>query len=725
MAGRRENSCLCSVVHLKRAVTLLMFVLCATLPARSVYGQEVEDVLPKWAYLNDANTALYKYFAGQAFEILDRRRSMVLKYDTRQEWLQRQNEVKGAYNKIIGSFPEKAPLKPVITGVLERDGIRVEKLYFESLPGYYVTAALFLPAGRKGKLPAIIYCSGHSNSGFRSKSYQLMMLNLVKKGFAVLAFDPIGQGERRQYMGDELRKSFGPTQEHSYPGSQHFLLGRSPAYYFIWDGIRAVDYLYTRNDIDTARIGITGRSGGGTQTAYIAACDQRVKAAAPECYITSFEKLLMTRGPQDAEQNFAGSIAKGLDMGDLLLCFAPRPLLMVTTTRDIFNIQGARDVFKETKQAYSFLGKTGDINIVEDDAAHTSTLKNREAIYSFFQKYLSMPGDFKETAVATFANSELNVTVQGDVYTALKSRNLHALALPHLKEVLQERPAIVRFNDLMSRVMKVTGFKNIPSTSTPVFSGRYHRKGYMVESYLVKSITGNYIPVYRLVPSNEREPVNTILYLDDNGKKEAIKEGGPADSLALRGYEVIAPDLSGFGELATGYIKGGDAWVDKTPLNLWYTSILLDQSLLRVRMHELSFLIDWIFQGHSKIGAYAQGVLSTDLLHIALMRSKNFSSIILSDPLVSYQSVIEEANYRPRYLLSAVPGMIAQYYNNDLVKFFSYKGHVVNLKHKKGGGGKKNMAKHKDDINLKQSVSITYGIISSRLLDDWYAQAKQ
>ncbi|HMR85697.1 MAG TPA: hypothetical protein PKE30_21290, partial [Niabella sp.] len=95
-----------------------MFVLCATLPARSVYGQEVEDVLPKWAYLNDANTALYKYFAGQAFEILDRRRSMVLKYDTRQEWLQRQNEVKGAYNKIIGSFPEKAPLKPVITGVL-------------------------------------------------------------------------------------------------------------------------------------------------------------------------------------------------------------------------------------------------------------------------------------------------------------------------------------------------------------------------------------------------------------------------------------------------------------------------------------------------------------------------------------------------------------------------------------------------------------------------------
>lgn len=672
----------------------------------------IEDVLSSWNYIGDGRSALYGYFAGQAFEILDRRRSMLLKYDTKQAWLQRQKEVKNTYNTIIGAFPGKTPLKPVVTGILEREDVRVEKLYFQSLPGYYVTAALFLPVNRKEKHPAVIFCSGHSQSGFRSKGYQRTMLNLAKKGFAVLAFDPIGQGERRQYQDHELRKSFGPTQEHSYAGSQHFLLGRSPAYYFIWDGIRAVDYLYTRNDIDTARIGITGRSGGGTQTAYIAAFDQRIKAAAPECYITSFEKLFMTRGPQDAEQNLAGSIAKGLDMSDLLLCFAPKPMLMVTTTRDIFNIQGARDVFKETKQAYSFLGKTNNINMVEDDAEHESTLKNREAVYGFFQTHLTMPGDSKEVTVTPFAHSELNVTTQGDVHAALKSRNLHALALPRLKEVLQKRSAISGFDDLTNRVMKVIGFKSIPFTGTPVFSGRYHRKGYVVESYLLKSVTGSYVPVYRLRPANGKKPISTVLYLDDNGKKEAIKVGGQADSLALKGYEVVAPDLSGFGELATGYIKAGDAWVDNTPLNLWYTSILLDQSLLLVRMQELSLLIDWICQDDSKIEAYAMGVISTDLLHIATLRSKNFSSIVLSDPLVSYQSLVEEANYKTRYLLSAVPGMIAQYDLGDLVNFLADKMQVRMVRPRNGAGEVINL--HKYGFDLKQSVSVTYDITSNK-----------
>src|SRR5690606_12845416 len=163
-------------------------------------------------------------------------------------------------------------------------------------------------------------------------------------------------GERRQYQSDSRRKGLGPTQKHSYGGSLSFLLGRSPAYYFIWDGMRAIDYVCSRPDVDTTRIGITGRSGGGTQTAYIAAFDSRIKAAAPECYITSYEKLLLTRGPQDAEQNFAGGIHSGLDIADLMVLFAPKPLRMLTTTRDMFNIQGARDAFEGARRVYRAFG---------------------------------------------------------------------------------------------------------------------------------------------------------------------------------------------------------------------------------------------------------------------------------------------------------------------------------------------------------------------------------
>src|SRR5690606_8342841 len=154
-------------------------------------------------------------------------------------------------------------------GTLRKEGYTVEKLYYESRPGYYVTAAMFIPDQRQGKAPAIIFCSGHSDNGFRAEAYQHIMLNYVMKGFIVLAFDPTGQGERIQYAGTALKK--GAVNEHSYGGVQSFVSGLPPANYFIWDGIRTVDYLLTRKEVDPTRIGIAGRSGGGTQSAYIAA----------------------------------------------------------------------------------------------------------------------------------------------------------------------------------------------------------------------------------------------------------------------------------------------------------------------------------------------------------------------------------------------------------------------------------------------------------------------
>jgi len=693
-----------------------------TLLFLKLQSQPVGEVLPKWNYLNnDANVWLYKYFAGQAFNFLDKRKSELERINSKKGWLARQSLVSKKYTEILGKFPSKTALNPVVTGTAIHDGVRVEKLYFESLPGYYVTGALFLPVDRKGKLPAILYCSGHSESGFRSETYQHVILNLVKKGFAVLAFDPIGQGERRQYMNDEKHKSFGPTLEHSYPGSQLFLLGRTPAYYFIWDGIRSIDYLYSRPEIDTSRIGITGRSGGGTQTAYIAAFDNRIKAAAPECYITTFDKLLMTMGPQDAEQNFTYSIYNGLDIGDLVISFAPKPMILITTTRDIFSIQGARDVFKEAKRAYSLMGKPGLLQMVEDDAEHTSTFKNREAMYRFFQKYLSNPGSFSDEDVPLFKEEELYVTPAGNIYKMLRGHNLHTLAELHLKEITTKRTAIKGFEDLKKRVEKLTGFHDLQKHEPPVFCGRYQRKAYAVESYLLKSITGKYFPAYRLRPEQQKIKKNPVLLLDDNGKGEAVKEGSCADSLALLGYDVIVPDLSGFGELSNGYIKGGDALVDNTPLNLWYMAILLKQSLLTVRMYELSSIIDWIGGGNTKIETIAKGVLATDLLHFATIRTKHIASILLIDPPVSYASVVDEADYKAGYLLSAVPGMLSQYDIEDLINFLSGQVHTMLVKPRNGAGIIFNQSNYKFLDSHKDAIRVVYEYLPVNQLDSWYA----
>ncbi len=282
----------------------------------------------KWITLQDNQRALYKIISDEAFKKLEERAGQIADLTTKADWENYQGKAKSALCISPGKF-EKAPLNVQTTGTLERETFTVEKVLFESHPGFYVTAALFLPRQRQSPAPAVIYCSGHTELGFRSETYQHIIINLVSKGFVVFAFDPIGQGERLQYPDVESGKSKagGPTKEHSYAGVQTLLTGTSLTDYFIWDGIRALDYLETRPEVDMKRIGITGRAGGGTQSAQIAACDDRIYAAAPECYITNYKRLLQSIGPQDAEQNPYKAIAKGFDHPDYLHIRAPKPTL--------------------------------------------------------------------------------------------------------------------------------------------------------------------------------------------------------------------------------------------------------------------------------------------------------------------------------------------------------------------------------------------------------------
>ena len=333
----------------------------------------------QWLTYQDNHRALYRIITNQAFHLLEERAEKVSEIHTVVDWKTYQKEIKTTLCGPLAKF-EKTPLNARITGILERETFTVEKVLFESHPGFYVTAGLFLPKRRQKPAPAVIYACGHTELGFRSETYQHVILNLVEKGFIVLAFDPLGQGERLQYPGAETGKSRvgGSTKEHSYAGVQPLLTGTSLTDYFIWDGIRVLDYLETRPEVDMNRIGMTGRSGGGTQTAQIAACDERIYAAAPECYITSFKRLLQSIGPQDAEQNPYNAIAKGFDHADYLHIRAPKPTLMITTTHDFFSIQGARETFAEVQKSYAAFGKPENIQMVEDLGVHESTKNNRE-----------------------------------------------------------------------------------------------------------------------------------------------------------------------------------------------------------------------------------------------------------------------------------------------------------------------------------------------------------
>jgi len=359
-----------------------------------IQAQDDVDLFNYWKYYSDSENSLYKYFCSVAFEQLESRNSDISRLKTKSDWEERQSIVRKKLSEVMGPFPEKTPLNIRITGVIQKEGYRVEKLIYESLPGYFVTSALFIPDNLEGKAPAILNPIGHSPLSFRRDVYQHTIINLVQKGFIVFAYDPIGQGERLQYYDIELGKSrFPPNHEHSYPGALCFISGYSPAKHFTWDGIRGIDVLLSRPEVDPDRLGITGISGGGTSTTFITTFDDRIRAAAPECFITNYNYLFRSEGPQDSEQNLFGLISKGLDHPDFIELWAPKPTLIMSTTRDFFSIQGARETFQEARMAYAALGAEGNLQMTEDDFGHGFTRKNREAMYAFFQKHLNNPGD--------------------------------------------------------------------------------------------------------------------------------------------------------------------------------------------------------------------------------------------------------------------------------------------------------------------------------------------
>ena len=212
---------------------------------------------------SDAPNALYHYLGEQAFAFLDARRDRVSRLKTESQWRERQDEIAATLNRIVGPFPERTPLNARVTGVVRKERYRFEKIVFESMPNFFVTGALFVPEGVQAQAPAILYLSGHSATGFRNVPYMTVILNLVRKGFVVFAVDPVGQGERYRSWDPERQASRvgEPTLEHSYPGAQCFITGSSLAKYMIWDGMRAIDYLVSRPEVDPSRLGVTGRSG--------------------------------------------------------------------------------------------------------------------------------------------------------------------------------------------------------------------------------------------------------------------------------------------------------------------------------------------------------------------------------------------------------------------------------------------------------------------------------
>ena len=657
----------------------VMFVLLAGLlvvgASESSRAQDDLSVVADWMAFSDVENSLYHHLSAVGQQQLGRRDQRVEELVSRADWRRRQKEVRERLRNAIGPFPDRTPLRTRVVDTLDRPGYRVENLIYESVPGVHVTGSLFVPKNIETPAPAVLYLSGHAGEAYRSDTYQRVILNLVAKGFVVMAIDPIGQGERRQYAGADAGQFpiEGATDEHSYVGAQSFLTGRSPAWLFAWDGIRAIDYLVERPEVDPRRIGVTGRSGGGTQTAYVSALDERVRAAAPENYITSFQRLLQSIGPQDAEQNIFHGLARGLDHADLLTVRAPRPTLMITTTRDFFSIQGTQETAREVERAYAAFGARDRFERVEDDAAHASTTANREALYAFFQRHLDRPGSPEDEDVSPLSASALHVTDTGQVVTSLDGRTVFSLvqaraerqlaALDSSRRDLESHlPAVVRAAKSQS------GFRPPAEEGTLLFTGRHQRSGYMIEKYVLDRKETYPIPFLLAVP-NEDGPHPGLLYLHPEGKTAQAGEGEAIERLAKQGHVVLAPDLVGRGETGPGQLRG-DSYIDGVSYNQWFASVLTGRSIVGLRARDLVRLTTLLQErsggADETVAAVAQGTTAPALLHAAAFDDR-IGRVALHGPLLSYGSLAVHERYDPQFIPVSVAGALRGYDLPDLL----------------------------------------------------------
>lgn len=513
--------------------------------------EEILEVLPK----NGKNELFHSYLLRKAHFIFERRRTDIDSALTNiDKLLERQRYLRNTYKNLIGEMPERTPLNPIVTDTLIREGYRVEKIAFESLPNHHITANFYIPDG-KGPFPGIIIPSGHYSNSKSEPLYQDLCQLLVGKGFAVLIVDPFCQGERYQLLDENGKPATrGGTTVHTLLDVGANLVGTGVVAYELWDNIRSLDYLLTRKEVDTLRIGCMGSSAGGGQATNLIVMDDRIDVAAISCYITSEERLFVTLGPQDGCQNLSYEGFYGIDHGDYLTMFAPKPVIILAATQDFFDIAGTRHTYAEAQLVYDRLGYPDRISFFEYNDTHGFSCPRRQKATKWVRTWF-----YNDTTeiMEPIQNKEpidsLKVTSTGQVLTAFKNEiSVQDLNLEKANKLLSERKLFWSTYSKDSCLKLVKRMLNIEKdTVNPHYevTGTLDRGNYTINKMKITQNSDVPIPALLFKQKNTKGKKPAVLYVDGRGKNTEAGTGGIIERYVVdSGKIVLAIDVRGFGE---------------------------------------------------------------------------------------------------------------------------------------------------------------------------------
>ncbi|MCZ7644817.1 MAG: hypothetical protein M5U26_05970 [Planctomycetota bacterium] len=491
--------------------------------------------------------------AGQ----LERRRLRIEHLEGADDLRRRQDEIRQVAAEILGACPERTALNVQAVSALDREGYRVEILTYECCPGMVVTANLYRPARAEAPAPAVLLLSNHNVEGKAGAVYQRLAQLFARRGIVTLVADQLGQGERIQFFDVTLRRSWiGQTvpAEHTHLGNMLFLTGQHLGLAMAWEAVRGLDLLGERPDVDARRLGVLGLDGGSALLRYLCVLDERPAAAACGLHPEELDPL----GGGCIEQNLFGALARGVTPADLLVPFAPRPLLLA------YPVRAAKDepvsaYLKDLGDAYAFLGAESRLETVELDQHADLGRVLRARLAEFFARAFALPdSDAREPQTPTEQPAVLCATETGQVGKSLSLADLfshhreRARALPPAAELPRDAEAARGMQEqLRARFRARLG---MPEPHGPV-EGHVESHGsdwgLAVEKGRLIVEDGVYLPYAFYTPPEDdqgRQARPTVLAVHERGVAAISAIGDWMKRLAQGGLHVMAIDVRGAGE---------------------------------------------------------------------------------------------------------------------------------------------------------------------------------
>jgi cephalosporin-C deacetylase-like acetyl esterase len=603
------------------------------------------------SYSDEMPDMLLRYLAKKSNELSaewDRKRAQIRTPAALEE---RNRFVRARCIEMIHGLPERNPLDATTVRVHQRDGYRIENVLFQSRPNFWVTASLYVPTFTRGPFPGIISPCGHSEVARLYPPYQFMYLGLVKEGFVVLAYDPIGQGERRYFWNPETNQNEigGPvTWEHSLPGQLLLLLGEDLTHYRIWDGMRAIDYLLTRPEVDPQRIGCCGQSGGGTLTLFISTLDERVKCAAVHEGGTRHRWPVEIRpetrlGTGDTEQHFFPAGIYGIDLPDLHIAIAPRPLL---ATIENFNPDfdaAARDI----RARYELFGVPEKFSAVEAVDPHDMTMKLRLANTDWFCRWFyKRKGPAVEPDFKLERAQDMNCTPNGSIRHSGKGDTIYSLILK--KQAKLPPPGTVS----KAAIAHTIRYRRLEGPLAVHQIATTPRRRYHIEKLQFLSEPGVYIPAWVFVPDKRGPDHSAIVYINDYGKEQDALEFELLEELTQKGNLVIAADVRGIGETKPDHPDdsgcGLFGHVDDAETTMQYMAWEMNESLFGMRVQDVVRSVDYALGrsgvSHGTVRMIGRGRGALWVLYAAAL-DERITRTLCDGGLLSYRTLTSVDRY--------------------------------------------------------------------------------